>query len=454
MALVELLWHVHLGTRNTMNDQPSLDSFRWQSFFQHSAQPVFLLNRRRRLLFANRAWEACTGLTLAEVRGRVCRRRSSVEDREEAVLGACAPPADALAGRACQVRRRLPGPSGWWEIQYQPLLSESGLLGILGVVRVLSAPGAAPPPLPDKLMALRDRSAARYRLDEPPEGSANARLFEQASLAAQTHSPIAIVGEPGVGKEWLARVIHGRGDGRQRFFARLDADRLPGPIVGDMILGHPNRAMNMGTIYLHDPAALSLEWQGRIAEFASLRNQPEAPRLIVGFRNDPGADVQAKRLLEDLYYAVSSLTISIPPLRERLAELPYLVDVFLDRARMLTGRTTKSISSEAMNVMRGYVWPNNLRELQDVILDACRRAKGERIELAELPFHLKNGPLPVERRLPLDRLLEQVERRLIALTLKLTDGNQTRTAELLEVWRPRLLRRMKALGLESSDSSS
>src|SRR5262249_30531760 len=95
----------------------------------------------------------------------------------------------------------------------------------------------------------------------------------------------------------------------------------------------------------------------------------------------------------------------------------------------------------------------NLRELLLVLREACRHAKGNRIELADLPFYIKQGPAAVDRHLPLDSLLQQVERRLIALALKLTNDNQTRAAELLEIWRPRLQRRMEALGLKDESTS-
>src|SRR5262249_35205290 len=99
-----------------------------------------------------------------------------------------------------------------------------------------------------------------------------------------------------------------------------------------------------------------------------------------------------------------------------------------------------------LTVLRNHAWPENLRELQEVLRQACRRAKGERIELADLPFHLRHGPLPPERKLPLDALLEKVESRLIALAMKLAQDNHTRAAELLEIWRPRLLRRLEKFG--------
>ena len=159
------------------------------------------------------------------------------------------------------------------------------------------------------------------------------------------------------------------------------------------------------------------------------------------FRSDPRMDIQAGQLLEELYCAASPITIALPPLRERLAELPHFIDLFLARARELAPHAVQGVAGEAMAALRAYAWPGNLRELSDVLRSACRRAKSPRIELADLPFHLKQGALPAERRLPLDTLLEQVEKRLLTLALKLTQNNQTRAAELLEIWRPRLLDR-------------
>ena len=172
--------------------ESTADTFRWQSFFQHAAQPMFLVNRRRRILFVNRAWETCTGLTLSEVRGRVCRRRSasSALEKDEVILSTCAPPVDAIEGRTCQVRRRAQRSGHWWEIQFLPIAGEKELLGILGTIRILAEPAETPQALPEKLMALRDRQARRYCLDDLGADSPSLqRLHEQARLAATTRLP-------------------------------------------------------------------------------------------------------------------------------------------------------------------------------------------------------------------------------------------------------------------------
>ena len=434
--------------------ESAADTFRWQAFFQHAAQPIFLVNRRRRVLFVNRAWETCTGLPLADVRGRVCRRRvgSASEEKADTVLSICVPPTDALEGRSCQIRRRAPGSADWWEIQFQPLAGKDGVLGILGIIHVLAAPAETPFSVPEKLMALRDRQASRYRLDDlGSDCPAIQRLQEQARLAAQTRLPILLLGEPGAGKQWLARAIHLHGDLRQRYFACLDAKKLPADRIGDILFGPRSRQLGLGTIYLREPACFPREWQSRLIDALRQRDQAEFPRLIVGLRSDANTEIQAGRLLEAFYCAVSAVTIALPPLRDRRGELPRLIEVFLQRARDLEAHPVQGVSAEAMNVLRSYAWPANLRELQDVLREACRRAKTERIEPADLPFYLKHASTAPDRRLPLDALLEQVERRLIALALKLAQNNQTRAAELLEIWRPRLMRRMEKFGLKDGE---
>ena len=265
--------------------ESAAEFFRWQAFFQHAAQPIFLLNRRRRILFVNRAWETCTGLTQAEVRGRICRRRSASTplEREEAILSGCAPPVEVIAGRISQVRRRAPGGAGWWEIQFLPLAGSKEQFGVLGTIRVLAAPSEMPMMLPDKLMALRDRAAARCRLDDLAQSTpALERLRAQAVLAAQTRLPITLFGEPGTGKEWLARAIHGHGDQRHRYFAKLDAERLPADLLADVLFGARSRQVGFGTIYLREAAALPREWQTRLADMLKLGEHADFPRLIVG----------------------------------------------------------------------------------------------------------------------------------------------------------------------------
>ncbi len=154
-----------------MASPPENDArFRWQTLFQHATGPIFLLNRRRRILFVNRAWETLTGLTLAEVKGQVCRRRPRgiLAEKIELLLGALAPPAEAMEGQATQSRRLVPSGNApaCWDIAFFPLNGNAGLVGILGGIQVIPRPETpAGPPLSEKMLALRQRHLEHYRLE-------------------------------------------------------------------------------------------------------------------------------------------------------------------------------------------------------------------------------------------------------------------------------------------------
>jgi DNA-binding NtrC family response regulator len=440
------------------------DEFRWQGFFQRCQEPVFLLNGRRTILFVNRAWEALTEMPLAEARGLVCRRRREPRpDSPEILQHALAPPPEALAGKIVCVRRLLfGGPAGprWWDVTFFPFKGPQGLLGMLGrIVPVAAEQTAGTPLLPERLVALRQRFRQGYSLESlDSQLPAMRRVAEQVRLACQTRSPVLVLGEPGTGKEWIARTLHQESADREKAFAALDCGKLPASALEAVLFGSLllSRA-GVGVVYLKDPQDMPGELQARVADLLTTSGLEAggsiAPRLIAGCCGDAPADARASRLLPDLHYALSPLTIHVPPLRERLAELPLLVERMF--TRLAEGdQPVKGPSAEALDVLRGHLWPGNLQELHSVLAQACQQARGERIEVGDLPWYLRNPAPPPERNLPLDTLLEQVERRLILLALQKARNNKTRAAETLAIWRPRLLRRMEALGIETEKEES
>jgi transcriptional regulator with PAS, ATPase and Fis domain len=432
-------------------DDSSLE-LRWQSYLRHAGEPLFLLNRRRRLVFANRAWEECVRLSVADARGRPCRAaRSTDAERGILPIPVLAPPPEALAGQTCRARRRAPS-GDWWLLDFFPIRGAQGLLGILGKITPLPAASPVVASLPDRLAVLRDRLAEAYRLDTlPTEPPPLARMVEQARLASQSRLPVTLIGEAGTGKHWLARAIHQASPQRERAFVRLDARGLPAPVLADWLL---TTRPAIGTVYVREPGELPRELQDRLAQQLHADDR-DRPRLIVGHRADPIDAVRSGRLLDALHFAASTLTIDLPPLRARLAELEQFVSVFLTRIQRLMESTARHVSVEAAQALRSHRWPGNLRELYDALCSAARRAKGDCIELTDLPFFLRDGPLPAEKKLPLDDLLEQAERRLILLALRQAGGNRTRAAEILGIWRPRLLRRLEhfAIATEEHDQT-
>ncbi len=466
--------------------------FRWQALFQQTADPLFLLDRRRRLLFVNRAWEALTGVPAAEAGALTCRqpRPAAPGDSWKEILEhALTPPAEAIHGSPARVRRLLPARSAergarsteeaessalrapssefragegrqWWEVEFLPLRQEgqSGGFFLLGRIRVLEAESPGTHPLPERLANLRQRAVGRHSL-EPWAAStmpAVRRLVEQVRLAAGVRVPVLLVGEPGCGKQTLARVIHYQGPARERPFIALDCRRLPPAALASALFGEWAAPGGAGAFYLQEPACLPRDLQLRLLALLA-GDRPTGPRLLAGACRPPEEEVRAGRLLEDLAWALGTLVLAVPPLRERLADLPLLVEGMLARANADAEVKVMGLTPDAWEVVRAYPWPGNLRELYRALSAAQGRAHGERIAAVDLPASVRQAVRlaqtagrVADRPLPLDKILQEAERRLIELALRRTKGHQTKAAQLLGIWRQRLQRRMEVLGFQTA----
>jgi DNA-binding NtrC family response regulator len=364
-----------------------------------------------------------------------------------------------LAGQSARARRLLPSRAGarWWDVEFLPLFQDGALLAVLGRVLPVAVGGEAAPsaPLPEKLVALRERVARRaddWFGDDTPR-----RLVAGLRLAASVAAPVLLVGEPGTGKRTLARAIHFRGAARERCFAALDATRLPPAALAEVLF-----ADRAAAVYIKEPGRLPREMQAELAALLSAA-EDERPRtrVLAGCCGDPAAEVREGRLLEELHAVLSPLTLTLPPLRERRDELPRLVERMLARANEDDGRAVRGLAPDAWEVVRAHAWPGNLRELFEVLSAARAHAQDDRVTAADLPAPLRlavrvgqTPARPPEKPLPLESLLEEAERRLIRLALERSGGHRGRAAEMLGMWRQRLVRRMQALGLSGEDDES
>jgi transcriptional regulator with PAS, ATPase and Fis domain len=453
-------------------DPQPAPEFRWQAYFQRARDPLFLLNRRRRLLFVNRAWEELTGLSADQVRGLACSRRTPAAPAPtDEITRALCPPAEVLRGHGARARRSLPAPAGGrqcWDVEFLPFADEAGTLGILGKITVAAGvldsqpAGGASAATDEKVLALRAALTGRYGIDSLAEDTpAESRLVEQVRLAARSRAAVLLVGEPGTGKRWLARVIHGQSAARERAFAAVDCARLPPEAVAAALFGEGGlaRRPGVGTLYLREPSALPRDLQARLVELLADPG-PDAPRVLAGCSADVGEEVHSGRLLEELRCALATLVLEVPPLRQRSADLPRLVGRLLEQTAAHDEPEAPRLTAAAWECLRAYPWPRNLRELRAALLTARLHAGGPVLDEADLPGYLRlavqlgqtPGPRS-EQPLPLARTLEQVERRLIQLALHRARGNKARAAELLSLWRPRLLRRMQALGLAEKEEA-
>ena len=352
-----------------------------------------------------------------------------------------------------------------WDVEFFPLRMDGPTGGVLILGRITPVAAAeivTAAPLAESLIALRERTARRFG-PELLSGAAPAlRLFaEQVRLAAATTAPVLLIGEPGTGKQTLARRIHYEGPTPGPAFRRSRLRSAAGRGAGGSLVRRRGRARrDLSARAFASAARLPIAFVRTDSCAADERDGSSVPRILAGCSADPWKKWRAGRLLDELYSSLAVLTLSLPPLRERMADLSALVVRLLDRCNAEGGAHIKGIAADAWEVFRAHAWPGNLRELYAVLAAARRHARTDRITVADLPAWLRlvrrmeETPAPTRALpLPLDALLEEAERRLMELAIRRAGGNKKRAADLLSIPRPRIWRRLKALGLIENETS-
>jgi len=307
-------------------------------------------------------------------------------------------------------------------------------------------------------------------------------LYAQAERAAQALINVLLLGETGAGKEVLARFIHRRSPRRERPFLALNCAAFSESLLESELFGHEKGAFTGavqsrpglfesaegGTLFLDEvgelPPVMQVKLLRVIEERAVLRVGGRTPRavdvrFVAATNRDLEAEVRAGRFREDLFYRLDGLTLSIPPLRERPAELELLARSFVLTASRQLERAPLALSDEALRALAAYRWPGNVRELKNVIDRAVVLCADSSIGLEHLPAALTTRapahPLPPEERpaaVEVDRgrfeaQVESLERARIVEALGRCGGNQTQAAKLLGIARRTLVARLVELGI-------
>jgi DNA-binding NtrC family response regulator len=277
------------------------------------------------------------------------------------------------------------------------------------------------------------------------------RLREQVRRIGPHFRTVLVSGEAGTGKELVARALHARSyvaDGP--FVARNAAEFMSALIesAADAV-GNLLHLSQQGTLFLNGINEISLEAQGwllrALGKHESVQGHLEASqrmdlRIITSTNEDLKILVSTGRFRQELYQRLATVAISLPPLRERMEDMPELARFFLDRFATVYGRRVHEIADEAMERMHLYRWPGNVRELVVALRDGVLQSEGEVLELHHL--HLAETTEPVSSSLDTGEsvLLQDAVHRHVLHVLKSCEGNKLRAAEMLGISRSTLYR--------------
>jgi two-component system response regulator PilR (NtrC family) len=307
-------------------------------------------------------------------------------------------------------------------------------------------------------------------------------VFELMRRAAPARSTILVVGESGTGKELVAKAIHRLSPRANSPFVPVHTTAIPAELLESTLFGHikgaftgavSNRkglfeAAHKGTLFLDEVGTISSETQTKllrviqereIRQVGSVESKTVDTRLVAATNTDLWQEVQDGNFREDLYYRLNVITIELPPLRDRIEDVPLLATHFLKLFAEENERQVEGFSSEAMDALTSYYWPGNVRELENAVERAVVLARGDTIEMDELPQALRgDGPTPVSSALfPPDgvdfrQAVSDYQEGLIREALRHGGGVQRRAAQLLKLSPTTLNEMIHRLGIERDES--
>jgi two-component system response regulator AtoC len=295
-------------------------------------------------------------------------------------------------------------------------------------------------------------------------------VFRTIAKVAEYKTTALIAGESGVGKELVARALHGRSK-RTGPFVAVNCGAIPENLLESELFGHKKGAFtdatvdrrglfeeaHEGTLFLDEIGELPLSLQvkllrvledERIRRLGETRDLQVDVRILAATHRDLAAEVKAGRFREDLYYRLNVLLIVVPPLRERREDIPLLVEHFVTRNNARLGTQIRGTDADARRLLYEYAWPGNVRELENTLERAMVLCDAEMLSEVDLPDRLREAQDPIKNvlssnELSIKKTARIVENVLIRRALQRTRGNRTRAAELLEISHRALLYKLK-----------
>jgi two-component system nitrogen regulation response regulator NtrX len=298
-------------------------------------------------------------------------------------------------------------------------------------------------------------------------------LRQQLTLMAATNGRVLIFGESGTGKELIAHAIHAASSRAGEPFIEVNCAAIPEEMIESELFGHRKGAFagaaedktgklekaHGGTLFLDEVGDMSLKTQAKVLR--ALEEQRFEPvgaaesvqvdaRVVASTNKNLEEEIERGNFREDLFYRLNVIPFHVPPLRERIEDVPQLADHFLREFTTAYGRKPKELTEDALRVLEEYPWPGNVRELRNLMERIVIMNPQPRVDARHIPLDRARRAVfykPVERFGSLQEVREAAERDYILKKLEEAKGNVTRAADMLGLERSHLYRKMKALGI-------
>jgi two-component system NtrC family response regulator len=327
--------------------------------------------------------------------------------------------------------------------------------------------------LKEEVTTLRQMLDKRYGFESIIGRSAPMeRLFEQMQLVAPTRSTVLIIGESGTGKELVANALHRASPRRDERFLAINCGAIPSDILESELFGHERGAFtgavgrkigkfelaHKGTLFLDEISELYPELQVKLLRVLEERQVMRVGgsdlvdvdfRLVAATNRDLEKEVSDGRFRQDLYYRLKVVTLRIPALRERRADIPLLVEHYLKQLLEEHGKEPKTVTPEAMEMLAAYDWPGNVRQLKNLVESMIVFSQGRVLGAADVPAEVRDAVPGARHEAPIQasegtpRTMEEIERQAILETLGRTGGHRAQAASLLGIGLRTLQRKLK-----------
>ena len=319
----------------------------------------------------------------------------------------------------------------------------------------------------NRLLISRQRGAALQGLITASEPMlAICRTVEKVAPANVT---VLLLGESGTGKEVLARGVHELSPRANKRFVAINCAAIPDTLLESELFGYEKGAFtgaakqtigkieyaNEGTLFLDEIGDLPMPLQAKLLRFIQERvierlgGRGEIPvdvRIVCATHRDLAGMIREGTFREDLYYRLSEIAVTIPPLRDRPGDAALLAQSFLARYAKEMARNIRGFTADALSALDAHDWPGNVREMENLIKRATIMADGNQITAADLGLRATEGSAP--QPLNLRQARENAERQAISQALAKSDGNIAQAAELLGITRPTLYDLMAKTGMK------